>query len=102
MSGPIILVLAASFARGFVDPAVDPTGLVIPLLVAIVVLVVLTVFVVVVLVVLVCEQASEYCKGIFVVVVVIVTLPLHSFGWLSLDGVECGYKPCANVWRSST
>ena len=36
-----ILVLAASFIRGFVDPAVDPACLVVPILVTIVVPVVL-------------------------------------------------------------
>jgi len=96
-----ILVLVASFTGGFVDPAVDPACLIVPILVAIVVLVVLTVFVLIVLVILVGEQASEYCQGI-VVIIVIVTLPLDSFGWLSLDCIECGYELRANVWRSST
>jgi len=75
-----ILVLAASFTRGFVNPAVDPACLVIPVLIAIVVLVVLTVFVLVVLVVLVGEQALEYCQGIVIIVIVIVMLPPDSFG----------------------
>jgi len=97
-----ILVLAASFTKGFVDPAVDPACLVIPILVAIVVLVVLTVFVLVVLVVLIGEQVSEYCQGIVVIVVVIVMHPLDSFGWLSLDCIECGYEFHANVWQLST
>jgi len=93
-----ILVPAASFTGGFVDPAVDPACLVVPVLVAIVILVVLTVFDLVVLVVLVGEQASEYCQGIVIVIVVIVTLPLDSFGWLSLDCIECGYELRVNVW----
>jgi len=97
-----ILVLAASFTRGFVNPAVDPTCLVIPILIAIVVLVVLMVFVLIILVVLVGEQVSEYCQGIVVVIVIIVTCPLDSFGWLSLDCIKCGYEFRMNVWRSST
>ena len=93
-----ILVLVASFTRGFVNPAVDPACLVVPILVTIVILVVLTVFVLVVLVILVGEQASEYCQGIVVIVVIIAMLPLDSFGWLSLDCIECGYELCMNVW----
>jgi len=75
-----ILVLAASFTGGFVNLAVDPACLVVPVLIAIVVLIVLTVFVLVVLVILVGEQALEYCQGIIIVVIVIVMLPLDSFG----------------------
>jgi len=97
-----ILVLVASFTRGFVNPAVDPACLVVPILVTIVILVVLTVFVLVVLVVLIGEQVSEYCQGIVVIIVIIVTCPLDSFGWLSLDCIKCGYEFCTNVWRSST
>ena len=75
-----ILVLAASYTGGFVNPAVDPACLVIPILIAIVVLVVLTVFVLGILVILIGEQASEYCQGIVIIVIVIVMLPPDSFG----------------------
>ena len=75
-SGTSFFIPAASFTEGFVNPAVDPARLVVPVLIVLVLILILVVIAVVVLVVIVGEQPSEICEGI----VVVVTLPLDSFG----------------------
>ena len=112
-SGTAFFIFAASFTEWLVDPAVDPTGLVVVVIIVVIVIVIVAVavvvvvivvavaaiFIIIVVVVALGKQPLEPFEGIVVVIFVVVTLSLDSFGRLRLDRVERSHEPHANIWQ---